>query len=82
MRYVYIVLIAILTVCVLVFLFQNLEPVTVSFLTMSATLPAGVLLAAVYALGMLTGGSLLMVLRQWVRKARKADPAPGGQAAS
>lgn len=72
MRYVYITLIVVLTAVVLLFKLQNLQSVTVSFLSVSFTLPASLLLILVYALGMLTGGFLLALVRTWVRGARRA----------
>ncbi|HXF65176.1 MAG TPA: DUF1049 domain-containing protein [Burkholderiales bacterium] len=56
MRYVCIALIVLFTAMVLLFKFQNLEAVTVSFLSMSASLPVPLLVTGVYVLGMLTGG--------------------------
>jgi uncharacterized integral membrane protein len=64
-------LIVLLTAVVLLFKLQNLQSVTVSFLTASFTLPASLLLILVYALGMVTGGSLLALVRTWVRGARR-----------
>ena len=72
MRYVYIALIVVLTAVVLLFKLQNLQSVTVSFLSASFTLPASLLLILVYVLGMLTGGLLLALVRTWVRGARRA----------
>lgn len=71
MRYVYIALIVALTAVVLLFKLQNLETVTVSFLSLSFTLPVSLLLILVYVLGMVSGGSLLALLRTWVRGARR-----------
>jgi len=68
MRFVYIGLIVALTAVVLLFKFQNLERVTVSFLSASFTLPVSVLVTLVYVLGMLTGGFVLALLRTWFRK--------------
>ncbi len=70
MRYVYILLIALLTAAVLLFNFQNLETVTVSLLTLSVTLPVSLLVIGVYVLGMLTGGFLVALVRSWIRGAR------------
>jgi len=70
-RYVYIALIVALTAVVLLFKLQNLETVTVSFLSLSFTLPVSLLLILVYVLGMVSGGSLLALLRTWVRGARR-----------
>jgi uncharacterized integral membrane protein len=68
---VYIALIVALTAVVLLFKLQNLETVTVSFLSLSFTLPVSLLLILVYVLGMVSGGSLLALLRTWVRGARR-----------
>lgn len=72
MRYVNITLIVVLTAVVLLFKLQNLHSVTVSFLSVSFTLPASLLLILVYVLGMVSGGSLLALVRTWVRGARQA----------
>lgn len=72
MRYVNIALIVALTAVVLLFKLQNLQSVTVSFLSLNFTLPVSVLLILVYVLGMVSGGSLLALLRTWVRGARRA----------
>jgi uncharacterized integral membrane protein len=69
---VYIALIVVVTAAVLLFKLQNLEQVTVSFLSVSFTLPVSMLLILVYVLGMLTGGSLLALMGTWVRGARRA----------
>jgi uncharacterized integral membrane protein len=68
---VYIALIVVLTAAVLLFKVQNLEQVTVSFLSASFTLPVSVLLVLIYVLGMLTGGFVLALVRTWIRGARR-----------
>jgi uncharacterized integral membrane protein len=68
---VYIALIVALTALVLLFKLQNLEQVTVSLLSASFTLPVSVLLVLVYALGMLTGGFVLALVKTWVKGARR-----------
>ena len=70
MRYVYLVLLLGLAAVVFTFKLQNLDAVTVTFLSARLTLPLSVMLAAVYALGMLTGGLLLSLIRSWVQGAR------------
>lgn len=70
-RYVYMALIALVTILVLSFKFQNLEAVTVSLFAMSITLPASVLVLLVYVLGMLTGGFVLELLRSWTHGATR-----------
>ena len=58
-----------LTAAVLLFKFQNLSSVTLSFLSMNVTLPVSVMVIGVYVLGMVTGGALLSLVRGWVRGA-------------
>jgi len=72
MRFLYIGLIVVLTALVLLFKFQNLETATVSLFSASITLPVSVLVFAIYVLGMLTGGSLLALLRTWIGRARRS----------
>jgi len=71
MRYVYMVLIAILAAIIILFKVQNLESVTVSLFSASVTLPVSVLVLLIYVLGMLTGGFLLALLRSWVHGATR-----------
>ena len=71
MRYVYITLIVVSTALVLLFKLQNLEQVTVSLLSARFTMPVSVLLVLVYALGMLTGGFVLALVKTWVKGARR-----------
>jgi uncharacterized integral membrane protein len=70
MRYVYIGLVVVVTAAVLLFKVQNLESVTVSFLTLSLTLPLSVAIVAVYFLGMVSGGALIAAMRSLVQRAR------------
>ncbi len=71
MRYVYIGLVILVTASVLLFKVQNLQSVSVSFLTMSLTLPVSVAIVGVYFLGMVTGSALVASFRSVVRKARE-----------
>jgi putative membrane protein len=48
----------------LVFVVQNFEIVTMSFLGFSARAPLALLAAVIYVLGMATGGSLWSLLRR------------------
>lgn len=70
MRFVYIGLIVVITAIVLLFKIQNLQVVTVSLFSASITLPVSLLVFGIYALGMLTGGSVLALLRALVGRAR------------
>jgi lipopolysaccharide assembly protein A len=72
MRYVYIGLIVAFTALVLLFKFQNLETATVSLFSASITVPLSILVFAIYVLGMLTGGCLLALLKNWIGGARRS----------
>jgi uncharacterized integral membrane protein len=69
-RYFFISLAAILTIVILIFTFQNISSVTVTFLSMSITLPTSLLVIGVYILGMLTGGSMFAFLKTIVKKTK------------
>ena len=70
MRYVYTALIVAFTALVLLFKVQNFETATVSFFSLSFTLPVALLVIGIYVLGMLTGGALFALLRSWFAGAR------------
>jgi uncharacterized integral membrane protein len=75
MRHVYLALLIVLSVIVFTFKLQNLEVVTVRFLSATVALPMSVLLLAVYFLGMLNVGVLWSVVKSWVQGARaRPDP--------
>ena len=79
MRFVYIALIVLITAIVLVFALQNVEAVTVRFLSVSLTLPRAVMLIGVYVLGMLTGGLVVGFFKGLLRGAKRKQPgAPSG----
>jgi len=69
MRFLSVVLIVLLTVAVLVFMGQNLESVTVNFLSLALTLPLALLVILVYALGMFTGSMAWSLLRRMMQHA-------------
>jgi uncharacterized integral membrane protein len=66
----YIGLIVVITAIVLLFKIQNLQAVTISLFSASLTLPVSLLVFGIYALGMLTGGFVLALLRTLVGRAR------------
>ena len=70
MRYVYIFLVVAVTAMVLTFKFQNLTVVTVTLFGASLTMSVSVLTIGVYILGMLTGITLLGLVRGWIKGAR------------
>ena len=69
MRRVYLAVMVLVTLAVLLFKLQNLTSVTVTFLTMSVTLPITLFILIVYVLGMLSGWALWGCLRQAARGA-------------
>ena len=70
MRFLYMALIVVFTAVVLLFKVQNLQSATVSLFSASVTLPVSLLIVGVYILGMVTGGSVLALLRTWVAGTR------------
>jgi len=71
MRWIYLMIIVLFVGVVLVFAFQNLESVTVSFLGFSFGARVAMLVFVVYVLGAATGGSLLAMLRRSYEGARR-----------
>jgi uncharacterized integral membrane protein len=69
MRYIYVALILLATSGVLVLTFQNLDVVTVAFLSVGLTLPTSLMVIVVYLLGMFTGGFVVALLRGWLHRA-------------
>ncbi|MDT2023052.1 hypothetical protein [Methylocella sp. CPCC 101449] len=63
MRWLNTATIVILVVAILIFAFQNLENVTLSFLGFRITAPLALQIVIVYLLGMATGGSALALVR-------------------
>jgi lipopolysaccharide assembly protein A len=70
MRYVYMVLIALMVGIVVLFKVQNLETVTVTLLSMNFSMPVSIMVLLIYVLGMFTGGFLMQLVRKLVRGAR------------
>jgi uncharacterized integral membrane protein len=54
----------------IIFVVQNVQVVTMSFLGLSVRAPLAVLAAVAYVLGTLTGGSLYALLRKSVQGSR------------
>jgi len=63
MRWFYLTVTAILVAAMLIFAVQNLQSVTVSFLSFRLSAPLALLVAVIYLLGMVTGGSLWALIR-------------------
>ena len=70
MRYVYMLLIALIAGIMLLFKVQNLDTVTVTLLSMNFSMPVSMLVLLIYVLGMFTGGFLLQLVRTLMRGAR------------
>jgi uncharacterized integral membrane protein len=64
MRWLHLAVVVIFAAAILVFVAQNLELVTMSFLGFSARTPLAMLIAIAYILGMATGGSLWALLKR------------------
>ncbi|HKF59809.1 MAG TPA: hypothetical protein VKB42_00505 [Dongiaceae bacterium] len=64
MRWFHLAVIIIFVAVILIFAFQNLAVVTVSFLGFSARAPLAVVIPIIYLLGAATGGSLIALLRR------------------
>jgi uncharacterized integral membrane protein len=70
MRWIHIVIIALFVAVIIIFVVQNVAPVTMAFLGFSVRAPLAVMAAIVYLLGAVTGGSLFALLRKSVRGSR------------
>jgi putative membrane protein len=71
MRWVYLAVVVLFAAAILIFAAQNFQIVTVSLLRISADTPLAFLIAIIYLLGALTGGSLLALLRRSIEGARR-----------
>jgi uncharacterized integral membrane protein len=74
MRWVYLTIVVVFVAAILIFGFQNLGVVTMSFLGFSVRAPLAVLAAVIYVLGAFTGGSLFALLRHSLRGSKAGDP--------
>jgi putative membrane protein len=68
MRWFHTAVIVVLVAVTLIFAIQNLQGVTVSFLNFKVSSPLAVLVALVYVLGMLTGGSAWALIKWAIDK--------------
>jgi len=68
MKLLYIALIVLVTLALLLFKFQNVDMVTLNFLSITTTQPMPVLTIVIYVMGMVTGGALLALLRSMIRR--------------
>ena len=70
MRWVYLTVVVLFVAATIIFVLQNVEAVTMSFLGLSVRAPLAVLAAVAYVLGTVTGGSLFALLRKSVQGSR------------
>jgi putative membrane protein len=70
MRWVYLLIIIVFALATLIFAVQNLDVVTVSFLSMRVAAPLALLVLIIYVLGAVTGSSMLALLRRSYRGSR------------
>jgi len=74
MRWVYLIVVILFLAATLVFVFQNVEVVTMAFLGLSIRAPLALLAAVAYIFGAVTGGSLFALLRKSVQGSRAMHP--------
>lgn len=73
MRWLHLAVVVIFAAATLIFIAQNLELVTMSFLGFSARTPLAVSAALAYILGMATGGSLWALLKRSFQASKLVD---------
>jgi uncharacterized integral membrane protein len=66
MRWFHLAVVAVFALVMLIFVIQNLESTTLTFLGFSMTVPLALAFVIAYVLGMATGGSLWSLLRKSV----------------
>ena len=72
MRWVYLAVIIMFAAATTIFVAQNFELVTMSFLGFNARVPLALLVAVTYLLGAATGGSLYALLRRSYEGSRRS----------
>jgi putative membrane protein len=75
MRWFHLVVIALFAAATLVFAVQNFQIVNVSLLRLSVQTPLAFLIAVIYLLGAVTGGSVLALLRRSIEGAKQRGSA-------
>jgi len=76
MRWFHLVVIVLFAGATVVFAAQNFQLVAVSFLRFNIHIPLAFLIAVIYLLGAVTGGSLLALLRRSIEGARRRAGVP------
>jgi lipopolysaccharide assembly protein A len=74
MRWIHLAIVIVLAAAILIFAVQNLEIVSVDFLSFGVRTPLAFLVVAVYLVGMATGSSVWALLRRSVKGAGLGRP--------
>jgi uncharacterized integral membrane protein len=77
MRWIHLAIVVLFAIATLIFVWQNFETVTMSFLGFQARTPLALLVALAYLAGMATGGSLWSLLRRSFHKSGLTAPSDG-----
>jgi lipopolysaccharide assembly protein A len=72
MRWFYLVIVIVFVAATLIFVLQNFDLVTMAFLGTRIRAPLALLVAVVYVLGAITGGSLFALLRHSIRGSKSS----------
>jgi uncharacterized integral membrane protein len=72
-RWLYLAIIVIFLAALVIFVLQNTDNVSVSFLSGAITLPLALVVIVAYVLGALSGGSLYALLRRSVAGSRRTS---------
>jgi lipopolysaccharide assembly protein A len=70
MRWFYLAIVIVFVAATLIFVLQNFDLVTMAFLNLRIRAPLALLVAVVYVLGGITGGSLYALLRHSIRESK------------
>jgi lipopolysaccharide assembly protein A len=70
MRWFYLAIVIVFVAATLIFVLQNFDSVTMAFLGLRIRAPLALLVAIVYVLGAITGGSLYALLRYSIRQSK------------
>jgi uncharacterized integral membrane protein len=70
MRWFYLAIVVVFVAATLIFVLQNFDWVTMAFLGLRISAPLALLVAVVYALGAITGGSLYALLRYSIQESK------------
>ena len=70
MRWFHFIVVVLFALATAIFAFQNLQTVTLAFLSFSIGAPLALFVVIVYVLGMVTGGSLFALIRRSITGSR------------